>query len=169
MPSIVVTWAPSAWAARTVHDFTASPFRWKVHAPQLDVSQPTWVPVNPRWSRRKCTSSRRGSTSAVCCSPFTVIETLTGVAIRRFSSRSDAACPQPSHRLLALSPPDAAGGARALPAGPVLQPVPPAHRGGGELAERRREARAVALGARAAQRLERRGEHCGPGRAARAQ
>src|SRR5688500_19286394 len=34
-PSMVVTLAPSACTARTVHDFTASPSMWTVHAPQL--------------------------------------------------------------------------------------------------------------------------------------
>ena len=65
MPSIVVTSAPSAWTVSTVHDLTASPSTCTVHAPQLDVSQPTCVPVSPRVSRRKWTSSNRGSTSAV--------------------------------------------------------------------------------------------------------
>ena len=48
---MVVTEWPSAWAARTVQDFTASPSRWTVHAPQFEVSQPTWVPVSPSTSR----------------------------------------------------------------------------------------------------------------------
>ena len=39
--------------------------------PQLDVSQPQCVPVRPSSSRRKWTSSRRGSTSRVCSSPLT--------------------------------------------------------------------------------------------------
>src|SRR5690242_8922629 len=43
-----------------------------VQAPQLDVSQPTWVPVSPRSSRMAWTSSRRGSTSIVRGSPLTV-------------------------------------------------------------------------------------------------
>ena len=52
MPSIVVTSRPSAWTASTVQDFTATPSRCTVQAPQLEVSQPTCVPVSPRWSRR---------------------------------------------------------------------------------------------------------------------
>src|SRR5262245_14646148 len=75
MPSIVVTSDPSAWTASTVQLFTASPLRWTVHAPQLDVSQPTCVPVSPRVSRRKCTRSRRASTSWSYRTPFTLIET----------------------------------------------------------------------------------------------
>src|SRR5574341_1991397 len=46
-----------------------------VQAPQPEVSQPMWVPVSPSSSRRKWTSSRRGSTSALRSVPltFTVI------------------------------------------------------------------------------------------------
>ena len=51
-PSMVVTAEPSACAASTVHDFTDSPSRWTVQAPQDDVSQPTFVPVSPTTSRR---------------------------------------------------------------------------------------------------------------------
>ena len=43
----MVTEAPSACTASTVHDLTASPLRCTVQAPQLDVSQPTCVPVRP--------------------------------------------------------------------------------------------------------------------------
>src|SRR4051812_917533 len=75
--------APSACAARTVQLFTASPLRCTVQAPQLEVSQPTCVPVRPRWSRMRWTSRRRGSTSWVRCTPFTVSDTRTGRAIRR--------------------------------------------------------------------------------------
>ena len=55
-----------------VQDFTAWPSRCTVHAPQLDVSQPTCVPVRPRSSRMAWTSSLRGSTSIVRVSPLTV-------------------------------------------------------------------------------------------------
>src|ERR1700754_268797 len=82
MPSIVLISAPSACAASRVHDLTALPFRWTVHAPQLDVSHPTWVPVKPSVSRRKWTRSRRGSTSALFSAPLTVIVTRTEPAIR---------------------------------------------------------------------------------------
>ena len=47
-PSTVVTWRPSACAARTVHDFTDSPSSSTVHAPHEVVSQPTLVAVRPR-------------------------------------------------------------------------------------------------------------------------
>src|SRR4051812_12991090 len=86
MPSIVVTCASSACTASTVQLLTASPFRWTVHAPQLDVSQPMCVPVRPSVSRRKCTRSRRGSTSWSYRTPFTVIETR---AIQRLLLRRD--------------------------------------------------------------------------------
>ena len=46
-PSIVVTSAPSAWAASIVHDFTDSPSTSTVQAPHDDVSHPTLVPVSP--------------------------------------------------------------------------------------------------------------------------
>src|SRR3954469_15140279 len=58
--------------ASVVHDFTGSPSTSTVHTPQLEVSQPQWVPVRPSVSRRKWTSSRRGSTSAERGSPLTV-------------------------------------------------------------------------------------------------
>src|SRR6478752_5473035 len=60
-PSTVMTSAPSACTANMVHDFTVFPFSSTVHAPQLLVSQPTCVPVNPSCSRIKCTSSSLGS------------------------------------------------------------------------------------------------------------
>ena len=51
-PSIVVMSAPSACTARMVQVLTALPSTIAVHAPQLDVSQPTWVPVRRNSSRR---------------------------------------------------------------------------------------------------------------------
>src|SRR5512138_845935 len=74
-PSIVSIVAPSAWTANTVQLFTGRPFRLTVHAPQLVVSQPMWVPVSSRFSRMKWTSSRRASTSRVCFSPLIVTVT----------------------------------------------------------------------------------------------
>ena len=41
-PSIVVTSAPSAWTASSVHDLTDSPSSSTVQAPHEDVSQPTF-------------------------------------------------------------------------------------------------------------------------------
>ncbi len=63
-PSIVVISAPVASTVKTVHDFTVTPFKITVHAPQLPVAHPRWVPVNPRWSRKKSTSKVRVSTFA---------------------------------------------------------------------------------------------------------
>src|SRR3954452_4297964 len=64
--------------ASVVHDLTGSPLTSTVHTPQLDVSQPQCVPVRPSVSRRRWTSSRRGSTSAVTGSPWTVREMYSG-------------------------------------------------------------------------------------------
>src|SRR5215208_1031988 len=47
------------------------------HAPHWLVSHPMCVPVRPRLSRRKLTSSNRGSTSAAYSTPLTVIRTAT--------------------------------------------------------------------------------------------
>src|SRR4051812_41197439 len=60
-------------AASIVHDLTGSPSTRTTHAPQFDVSQPQWVPVMSRWSRRRWTSRVRGSASAVRCSPLTLM------------------------------------------------------------------------------------------------
>ena len=51
-PSTVVTSPPSACTASRVQDFTARPLTTTVQAPQLLVSQPTWVPVRRSTSRR---------------------------------------------------------------------------------------------------------------------
>ena len=66
---------PSHIAARIVQDLTGSPSICTTQAPQLEVSQPQWVPVRPGVSRMKWTSSRRGSISREIASPFTVIDT----------------------------------------------------------------------------------------------
>src|ERR1700722_10766446 len=73
--SMVRTSAPSAVSARMVQDFTALPFTCTTQAPHCEVSQPTCVPVNRRFSRRNCTSRVRGSTSALTGLPFTIILT----------------------------------------------------------------------------------------------
>ena len=67
---------PSAIAASTVQDLTGSPSYRITQAPQLEVSQPQWVPVRPSSSRRKWTSSSRASTSRVKSSSLTVMVTL---------------------------------------------------------------------------------------------
>src|SRR6516164_5153516 len=74
-PSMVSTSAPSICQTNTVHAFTALPLMCTTQAPHCDVSQPTWVPVSRRFSRRNCTSSVRGSTSPVTALPFTVSAT----------------------------------------------------------------------------------------------
>ena len=51
-PSTVVISRPAAWMAKSPQDFTAMPSRRMVQAPQVVVSQPTWVPVRRRKSRR---------------------------------------------------------------------------------------------------------------------
>src|SRR5205807_8224606 len=73
--SIVVTSRPSACTASSVQDLTDSPSISTVHAPQLEVSQPTLVPMSPSRSRRKYTRRVRGSTSSSWVTSLTVIDT----------------------------------------------------------------------------------------------
>src|SRR3954471_24993617 len=68
-------------AASVVQDFTGLPSMSTTQAPQLDVSQPQCVPVSPSVSRMKCTSSRRGSMSAVCASPLIVTVTCMALGL----------------------------------------------------------------------------------------
>jgi len=49
---MVVICAPSACTASTAQLFADIPFSSTVQAPQLEVSQPTGVPVRPATSRR---------------------------------------------------------------------------------------------------------------------
>src|SRR5262249_18556687 len=58
-----------------VQAFTALPSTCTTQAPHWEVSQPTWVPVSRRFSRRNCTRRVRGSTSPVTALPFTVSAT----------------------------------------------------------------------------------------------
>ena len=81
MPSMVTMSAPSACIATMLQDLTALPFMCTVQAPHWAVSQPTWVPVRRRFSRIRSTRSVRGSTEAVTGLPFTVMETLTDMAL----------------------------------------------------------------------------------------
>src|SRR5215207_7940120 len=74
---MVVSSAPSACTVNRVQLLTGSPLKWMTQAPHWLVSQPTCVPVSPRLSRRKLTSSRRGSTSAAYSTPLTFIRTAT--------------------------------------------------------------------------------------------
>src|SRR3978361_2322158 len=73
---MVLTSCPSAITASSVHAFTALPSRCTTQAPHCEVSQPTWVPVSRRFSRRNCTSRVRGSTLALTELPFTIMEIL---------------------------------------------------------------------------------------------
>src|SRR5581483_1808576 len=95
-PSIVVISAPSAWTASTLHDLTAIPFINTVHAPHCVVSQPTFVPVKPNFSRSTWTSSQRGSTSASRSCPLTFmltfIEFLLSIGVGSFERRDSNAC-----------------------------------------------------------------------------
>src|SRR6266516_3698940 len=72
---MVVTLAPSICQTKTVQALTALPSTRTTQAPHCDVSQPPWVPVSRRFSRRNCTRRVRGSTSPVTALPFTVSET----------------------------------------------------------------------------------------------
>src|SRR2546427_7043439 len=56
-PSMVTSSAPSACTASIRHERAASPLTRIVQAPQMPCSQPTWVPVSARSSRRKSTSN----------------------------------------------------------------------------------------------------------------
>jgi hypothetical protein len=67
--------APSACTASKVQERAASPSKVMVQTPQTPCSQPIWVPVRLRSSRRKSTSSLRGSQCAATDLPLTVIVT----------------------------------------------------------------------------------------------
>src|SRR4051812_48442883 len=87
--TVLISW-PSHMTASVVHDFTGLPSMSTTQAPQLDVSQPQCVPVSPSVSRMKCTSSMRGSTSAVCASPLIVTVTCiaSGLLLERTGRRT---------------------------------------------------------------------------------
>src|SRR5207249_4912501 len=74
-PSIVVTAAPSHCTASSRQARALQPSRSTVQAPHTPCSQPTWVPVSPRSSRRKSLSERRGSISRSTTTPLTVRRT----------------------------------------------------------------------------------------------
>src|SRR6195952_23458 len=73
---MVLTSCPSAITASVVQDLTALPSRCTTQAPHCEVSQPTWVPVSRRFSRRNCTSRVRGSILSLTGLPFTIREIL---------------------------------------------------------------------------------------------
>ena len=66
--------APSHCTASIRQPRTISPLTRTVQAPQTPCSQPTWLPVRPRSSRRKSTSVLRASTRSETGSPLTVRE-----------------------------------------------------------------------------------------------
>src|SRR5215831_17156361 len=72
---MVVTFEPSACTASMVQDFTDLPSTCTTQAPHWLVSQPTWVPVMPRCSRRNWTSNVRASTLPETDLPLTVMAT----------------------------------------------------------------------------------------------
>src|SRR5829696_8356056 len=84
---MVVTSWELALTASTVQLLTGSPSRSTVQAPQLEVSHPQWVPVSPRVSLTKCTSNRRGSTSASSITPFTFTFIRTSIPPTRTRAR----------------------------------------------------------------------------------
>ena len=103
-PSMVVIVVPVACTASIRHDRTGSPSRSTVHAPHTPCSQPRWVPVRPRSSRRKSASVLRASaTASRALAPLTVTST----------SQTCRSSPRParSARRLGRAP-----GARSTPA-----------------------------------------------------
>src|SRR6185436_3395234 len=85
-PSIVSTERSCVCTASIKQERTISPLTRTVHAPQTPCSQPTWVPVSLRWSRRKSDRFSRGGTSASMRSPLTLSEIVTALvtlALRR--------------------------------------------------------------------------------------
>src|SRR4029078_12060144 len=75
-PRSVSTSCQPRMTASVVQDSTALPSRWTTQAPHCEVSQPTWVPVSRRVSRRKWTRRVRGSILAFTGLPFTIREIL---------------------------------------------------------------------------------------------
>src|ERR1700691_378114 len=73
---MVLRSCPSAITANVVQDLSALPSRCTTQAPHCEVSQPTWVPVSRRFSRRNWTSRVRGSILALTGLPFTISEIL---------------------------------------------------------------------------------------------
>src|SRR4026208_1671467 len=99
-PSTVVISRPWACTANIVHDLIGRPSSKTVQAPQCVVSHPMWVPGSRSVARMRCTSRRRGSTSASCFSPL--IATLTSIvsasllrALDRLAERPGGPDPHP--------------------------------------------------------------------------
>ena len=79
--------APSTCAAGTRHDTAWRPSSRTVHAPQSPASQPTFVPVSPRSSRRTSDRRRIGSTATRDARPLTA----NSIGARRSAAASRAA------------------------------------------------------------------------------
>src|SRR4051812_8627819 len=62
---------------------TDLPSIWTTQAPHCVVSQPTWVPVRPSFSRMKWTRSVRSSQSPLTARPFTVSFTFAMISSSR--------------------------------------------------------------------------------------
>src|SRR5712692_2847841 len=76
-PSTVITSWLLACTANIKHERTLCPSTSTVQAPQAPCSQPRFVPVNPKSSRKTSASKRRGSTTRRWVSPFTVKRIIT--------------------------------------------------------------------------------------------
>src|SRR3989441_4962102 len=96
-PSIVVTCCPLACTANSRHERTASPLTSTVHAPQTPCSQPRWVPVSPRSSRRKSASVRRASAIPSRRTPFTVSSIVCFLLAMKYASFGKRNLPYPVH------------------------------------------------------------------------
>jgi hypothetical protein len=80
--------APSSCTASSRQLRALSPSTSTVQAPQTPCSQPTWVPVRPRSSRRKSLSERRTSTTRSTACPFTASRTRVCMATYDSVSRT---------------------------------------------------------------------------------
>src|SRR6516225_8192552 len=98
---MVLTSCPSAITTSVVQDLTALPSRCTTQAPHCEVSQPTWVPVRCRCSRRNCTSRVRGSTLALTGLPFTMREifAISTLYQRPVGSRRSVLIVIPTHHM----------------------------------------------------------------------
>ena len=85
---MVWTDAPCACTASIRQERTISPFTRTVQAPQTPCSQPTWVPVSCRCSRRKSARLSRGKTCASTRSPLTSSEIGIGAVTQSPALRS---------------------------------------------------------------------------------
>src|SRR6185436_5069929 len=130
-PSIVSTERSCVCTASIKQERTISPLTRTVHAPQTPCSQPTWVPVSLRWSRRKSDRFRRGGTLASVRSPLTLSEIVTALVTLALRRRDrDAKAEKKRHARAGPSPDVDAW--QALPADPpgdqALRPTGPTPR-----------------------------------------